>query len=382
MILLFGVDALPARFMRSQNIFLDKACIHQVDTTLQRQGIESLGGFLFYSWSMVVLYTPVYTTKLWTVYEMACFLSVHPGGRLVWLPADLWLAVVFGPLLIMFNTVALWATSLRSTGEWITVPAWLLILPLLPAAVGATFVFDKVVRDQAKSEEDLRLFSIRNAVCAVEGDRAIVEGNVASLMQDLKLVQADSTQEEALLAFDRLVQTTLPRAIRDSSLVAPVSGTSSLAQWSRRCYFPVLILWALDVSAGASIQAVVATMLRSTTYACSRLCLSVPRWSHNCVPGAVTSREPKRTVFVLLVGVVCLPSARAVWAFAAGLLHSRAQEDLIRVRLILSGLSRTLPSYVPGVQEASRKASQAPHRRRLGDTRRIGRGTQIPHSAD
>ena len=26
----------------------------------------------------------VYTTKVWTVYEMACFLSVHPGGRLVW----------------------------------------------------------------------------------------------------------------------------------------------------------------------------------------------------------------------------------------------------------------------------------------------------------
>ena len=240
MILLFGVDALPARFMRSQNVFLDKACIHQVDKTLQRQGIESLGGFLFYSWSMVVLYTPVYTTKLWTVYEMACFLSVHPGGRLVWLPADLWPVVVFWPLVAMFNIVAVWETSLRSIGEWITVPVWLLLLPLLPGTVCATFIFDKVVRDQVKSEEDLRLFSIRNAVCAVEDDSAIVEGNVASLMQDLKRVQADSTQEEALLAFDRLVQTTLPRAIRD------FTGRASLRYEFLATLFAPMLFYCFD----------------------------------------------------------------------------------------------------------------------------------------
>ena len=81
-VLLLGSDILPARFMRYNEVFLDKVCIHQVDKKLQRQGIESLGGFLFHSWSMVVLYTSVYTTKLWTVYEMACFLCVHPGGRL------------------------------------------------------------------------------------------------------------------------------------------------------------------------------------------------------------------------------------------------------------------------------------------------------------
>ena len=50
------------------------------------------------------------------------------------------------------------------------------------------FILHNVVRDQVKSETDLYLFSIRNAVCAVEGDRAIVEGNVASLMRILKSV--------------------------------------------------------------------------------------------------------------------------------------------------------------------------------------------------
>ena len=219
-VLLFGSDVLPARLLRYHEVFLDKACIHQVDKTLQRQGIESLGSFLFYSWSMVVLYTPVYTTKVWTVYEMACFLGVHPGGRLVWLPVDLGLAVVVMSLLYMLQIVGVWATSLASTREWLAVPdsPFRLLQNLLVAlaSVCCAFIFNNVARDQVKSEADLRLFSIRNAVCAVEGDRAVVEGNVASLMRDLKLVPLDSTHEEALFAFDSMVQTTMPRAIRDS----------------------------------------------------------------------------------------------------------------------------------------------------------------------
>ena len=63
-VLLFSSDVLPGFFMRHDRVFLDKVCIHQVDKELQRKGIESLGGFLFHSWSMVVLYTPVYTDRV------------------------------------------------------------------------------------------------------------------------------------------------------------------------------------------------------------------------------------------------------------------------------------------------------------------------------
>ena len=56
------------------------------------------------------------------------------------------------------------------------------------------------------SDADVRHFSIRNALCAVESDRVVVESNVASLMRDLKLVPADSTRENALAVFDLMVQ--------------------------------------------------------------------------------------------------------------------------------------------------------------------------------
>jgi len=73
-----------------------------------------------------------------------------------------------------------------------------------------------VAREQAQSYEDLRSFSIREAVCAVESDRALLEGNVVSLMKSLECVPSDCNHENAVAAFDELVCTTMPRGIRTS----------------------------------------------------------------------------------------------------------------------------------------------------------------------
>ena len=111
-VLLFGPDFLPGWFMRSKEAFLDKTCIHHVDQTLQREGIESLGGFVFFSGSMTVLCTREYTRKLWTVYEMACCLCVHPEGRLEWLLCDLACVVVVSSVAGWMNDCVSWAVHL------------------------------------------------------------------------------------------------------------------------------------------------------------------------------------------------------------------------------------------------------------------------------
>ena len=71
-------------------------------------------------------------------------------------------------------------------------------------------------------------------------------------------------------------------------LVARVSGTSSLPQWLLRRLLSVLIMWALWCQ--------VAAAFKQWLPRCSgpppshvRFCLLTPRWSHTCVPGAVTS---------------------------------------------------------------------------------------------
>ena len=360
-VLLFGSDILPARLLRYHEVFLDKACIHQVDKTLQRQGIESLGGFLFYSWSMVVLYTPVYTTKVWTVYEMACFLGLHPGGRLVWLPVDLGLAVVVMSLLYMLQIVGVWATSVTSAREWLAVPdsLFLLLQNLLVvlASVCCAFIFNNVARDQVKSEADLRLFSIRNAVCAVEGDRPVVEGNVASLMRDLKLVPLDSTHEEALLAFDSMVQTTMPRAIRDSVGLAGLRY-ELLVTVSAPAVFSCFDIVGAEVLAGASVQAVFATLLHMFTMTCAIFPLGFALATQMCAR-CTHLRGSKGIVFVLFAGVVLL-LWQALSSFAGDLLLSLAKEDITAfVFLSLASVAFFLLTFVvfrrpPGEQRRRR----------------------------
>ena len=255
-VLFFGADFMPARFMPWDEIFLDKVCIHQVDKSLQRQGIESLGGFLCYSWTMVVLYTPVYTKKLWTVYEMACFLSVHPRGRLVWLPADQLPLLVTASLILFVYLLFLSAATWTSVRAWVVVP----ILTIFPVAVLTTVILRKTALDKATSESDLRSFSIKSAVCAEEGDRAILEGNVASLMRDLKIVASNSTHEEALCAFDQLVQNAMPRAVRDS-----VGRVGLRYEWLLMALSPLFFsafdMLGAEVFAGSRVLSVTAVLL-------------------------------------------------------------------------------------------------------------------------
>ena len=340
-------------------MFLDKVCIHQVDKELQRKGIESLGGFLFHSWSMVVFYTPVYTTKVWTVYEMACFLSVHPGGRLVWLPVDVALANVLASFLNMLYNVAVWGMSLVSTREWLALPSWLLFFPLVPLVACMMYFVGNVTRDQAKSEDDLRHFSIRKAVCAVESDRAVVERNVASLLRDLKLVPLDSTHEEALQVFDRVVQSTLPRAMRSSI------GRAGIRYELVVVVFCVSLFKAFDVVAaqvfaGASSQAVVATVLERTTLVFALMPLGVAfLWA---LSGRCTHLSGgSRVLFVLLLSglwMVWTPSVNVVLELAL----SFAREDLFALVLF----SLVLAACLLLTYFVFRRAPEQQRKRRTG----------------
>jgi hypothetical protein len=67
---------------RGQLLFLDRACINQLDDDLKQRGIEHLAAFVYYSWSMLICYSDEYLQRLWTVYEVASFLMLHPGSAL------------------------------------------------------------------------------------------------------------------------------------------------------------------------------------------------------------------------------------------------------------------------------------------------------------
>ena len=321
-LLLFGADILPRHCIWHSEVFLDKACINQVSEELQREGIESLGGFLFYFWTLVVLYTRVYTQKVWTVYEMACFLLLNPEGHLVWLPLNLPPAILLGTAVSLLADLASWTLRQRSVMTVVAIPYFLVPVAYIPSLFVFHIGLRKVSREQAQSRADLRNFSIKDAVCAVERDRITVEDNVVSVMKLLEHVQPDCTREEALAAFDLLVRSKMPQLIRSSS------GTAGLRyEYALTLLFP-LVLYIFDVVSaqvvgGAGTQQLLAVIIElvARIFASLPLAFAWSAWLSGQCEDLHGMREILFLVFTtavhFLLGYVLYLMLRILRAYAA-----------------------------------------------------------------
>ena len=65
---------------RNKLIFLDIACINQVDQTAKAEGIVSLGAVLKHSMSMLVFWDPTFVRRLWCMFELSAFLHSRRAG--------------------------------------------------------------------------------------------------------------------------------------------------------------------------------------------------------------------------------------------------------------------------------------------------------------
>ncbi|CAE7422899.1 unnamed protein product [Symbiodinium sp. CCMP2592] len=77
----FLVTALLMIFWRPQTrVFLDSTCISQSNDDLKAAGIISLAGLLRRSESMLILWDPTWTERLWCLFELAAFLKSRERG--------------------------------------------------------------------------------------------------------------------------------------------------------------------------------------------------------------------------------------------------------------------------------------------------------------
>lgn len=216
----------------STKVFMDKTCISQTDKELQRQGIESLGAFLNYSWSMVIVYTDTYLKKLWTVYEVASFLSLQPKGRMIVLPTFLCNTVLWG-----IFTWGVWHTwYFVSHSSWTVdshplspeaaeVMHWIVRVNIL---LVTTSVFSLFLRRWAcvlhRIHTEVENFSIHNTQCYQEADRDVVYANIQAFIRDLTASEACSRGETArsvnaggaLAVFEEIVRAEVPRIMEMS----------------------------------------------------------------------------------------------------------------------------------------------------------------------
>lgn len=189
------------------SMFLDKTCVNQVDGELQRKAISKIGAIIAHSDRMVVIYSDEYLTKLWTVYEVCCFLTLRSAENLVIIPLDLPKAV--------FRIVVLMAAGrmLLTAAELVADMVFWQFLSYALALLGMFTIFRRHMRKRAELFARLSSFDVRECICTSPADRPMIYSNIAVLMHGAELVSEGTSEDEALTAFSNLVQTELPELL-------------------------------------------------------------------------------------------------------------------------------------------------------------------------
>ena len=220
LVLFLHSDLVP-RPSREHQIFLDKVCIHQTDTKLQKEGIAHLSMFLLFSGQLVVLQDDDYLERLWTVYELATFLSLQPNGRVVILPVNLPIVVLVSSLSLTTSQLLNWSlktkvvtgvSPISTPTTWFSVVV--IILPALFVAVFFVVLLRRWATEQEKRAQHLlHRFSIGSAQCTNEDDRAPVMANITALLRNTSRLP---NGENAMNVFDTMVRQEVPEALKKS----------------------------------------------------------------------------------------------------------------------------------------------------------------------
>ncbi|CAE7361421.1 unnamed protein product [Symbiodinium natans] len=207
-------------FRRGKRVFLDRCCIHQTDEELKQQGIENLDIFLQLSDQMLVVYSELYTKKLWTMYELATFLPKRGPSRLVVLPTFLIRCTILAVPTVALHCIwvqLLLVEDVQQPIEELFPDSRLAILLLdLPLLLVVTWAFRRWAKEERQMRENVRTFHYGDSHCLKETDRSMVYSNIARYMRDTKAVSADAPDEDALMAFNELVKTEVPIAVTKS----------------------------------------------------------------------------------------------------------------------------------------------------------------------
>eukprot|EP00927_Polykrikos_kofoidii_P000592 TRINITY_DN10218_c0_g1_i3.p1 TRINITY_DN10218_c0_g1~~TRINITY_DN10218_c0_g1_i3.p1 ORF type:complete len:500 (+),score=59.27 TRINITY_DN10218_c0_g1_i3:92-1591(+) len=201
---------LPGDF-RGLRLFLDKTCIHQTDPKIMANGVKKLAAFLMFSKNFFAIFTEEYLQKAWTVYELAIYLLLHKGERLVLMNVQTANMVICGSQCFFVFLLSFRVSSVvggAATAGFRAIFSF--------GFLACAFLF-KIVRTantmQAMLLERIKTFTLAAAKCTVESDREIIHKNISAFMIEIGPATEWQSQEHILTAFDRIVQTELPRHI-------------------------------------------------------------------------------------------------------------------------------------------------------------------------
>ena len=240
---------------RGETAFLDIACIDQLDAENKAAGINSLGALLDRSHRMLVLLDENNLQRMWCVFELAAFAKRRSIEHMEILPLHLAMqqgALVFA--MLFFTLMGLLPTSGGLCGDQCeanstasAVASFTQLMLLLPLAAMAMLLLVHATwqgRVTKRRLERLRFFSIADAGCFSDVDRAAITELIGRWFADASHVGADGG--DAKMAHDVGVynfETFVRMEVREKIELA--LGGTGMFQWP-----PVLsLLWFLTMMA-------------------------------------------------------------------------------------------------------------------------------------
>jgi len=216
LVFLFMSDVLQMVGVPGYRLFLDKVCVDQSDEDRKRQGIGAITAFLYHSDGLVVLFSEMYLTRLWTVYELTTFLALKPEGELLVQPVILGPVTAYLVILQTFQSQQLFlapsdmeqfATMDVISITFATVSMGLNMLGLF---CGAIFL-RMWGRTRANMGAQIADFSFEHALCHSEEDRKTIFSAIKKIAREGGLVEPDASTRDCIASYEQIVQQILPR---------------------------------------------------------------------------------------------------------------------------------------------------------------------------
>ncbi|CAE7221658.1 unnamed protein product [Symbiodinium microadriaticum] len=206
-LMFFFFGHVVARDLPASAVWLDKACINQVELDEKQLAIAALPDFLKQSSRVLVLWDETYFSRLWCNLEMATFAKSHsnPGGiRIlsswvaVWLLCSLlsaWFGVRFAwPWYMTIKGTVEQSSVVRSmlatrTAFDFIANAIVGFIPVFvcqtPENTVAAFAFTYKVRQNGIMLEHFANFDVRAAQCTLSSDRPVLYDQIARLFDGI-----------------------------------------------------------------------------------------------------------------------------------------------------------------------------------------------------
>merc|ERR1719247_463362 len=163
-----------------------------------------LGAYLGKSSRILVIYSDVYLQKLWTVYEIACYLlATHESTSCMdILPISI-APLFFGALIAAYAVVPFFWLPYPMV---FTIP-WSLF-SVVWAATRRTWH-----RDLASTRDRVVNFRYKDTSCFDPSDRPFVENNIETFLKVQQYVEFDASHEDIMQVFDRLVRASVMKTV-------------------------------------------------------------------------------------------------------------------------------------------------------------------------